>query len=133
MYLIDTNVLSELRRKSPIVLRWMRETELLHLYCSVISIGEIEKGVERRRRSDPEFAHHLSKWRDDLRAEYQDRTLTVTTEVALTWGRITAGRTRDTADALIAATALVHDLTLVTRNVKDFSDLPIAIVNPWDA
>jgi predicted nucleic acid-binding protein len=130
-FLLDTNVLSEARRKSPAVALWIKSTAGAARYCSVISLGEIEKGIEMRRRTDLDAAATLSAWRDRLRSEFDERILPVTTEIALAWGRIAAGRTRDTADALIAATALVHGLTLVTRNTRDFADLPLRLLDPW--
>lgn len=130
-FLIDTNVLSELRRQSPQVRGWMAATPGIRLYCSVISLGEIEKGIERRRKPDPDFAARLDLWLATLCQEFGDRALPVTADIALVWGRIAAGRSRDTADALIAATAIVHGLTLVTRNSRDFEDLPLTLVNPW--
>lgn len=131
MFLIDTNVLSELRRQAPPVRQWIEETQGLRLYCSVISLGEIEKGIERRRQPDPELAQRLELWLDGLCRNFGDRALPVTPEIAMAWGRIAAGRTRDIADALIAATAIVHGLTLVTRNTRDFEDLPLTLFNPW--
>jgi predicted nucleic acid-binding protein len=130
-FLLDTNVLSEARRKSPAVATWIKATAGAARYCSVVSLGEIEKGIEMRRRSDLEAAAILKAWRERLTIEFGERVLPVTAEIALAWGRIAAGRTRDTADALIAATALVHGLTLVTRNIRDFADLPLRVLDPW--
>lgn len=130
-FLLDTNVLSEARRKSPPVALWIRSTAGAARYCSVVSLGEIEKGIQMRRRSDLEAAAILKAWRERLTVEFGERVLPITTEIALAWGRIAAGRTRHTADALIAATALVHGLTLVTRNTRDFADLPLRLLDPW--
>lgn len=130
-FLLDTNVLSEARRKSPPVALWIRSTAGAARYCSVVSLGEIETGIQMRRRSDLEAAAILNTWRERLTVEFGERVLPITTEIALAWGRIAAGRTRDTADALIAATALVHGLTLVTRNTRDFADLPLKLLDPW--
>lgn len=130
-FLLDTNVLSEARRKSPAVSLWIKSTAGAARYCSVVSIGEIEKGIEMHRRTDPDAAAILKTWRERLTIEFGERVLPVTAEIALAWGRIAAGRTRDTADALIAATALIHGLILVTRNTRDFADLPLKLLDPW--
>lgn len=135
-YLIDTNVLSELRRKTPNagVVDWfsLRPPSTLHL--SVLTLGEIRKGIEavgdqRRRQA-------LTDWLEsDLPAFFTGRLLAVDQVVADRWGRLlaSAGRPLPAIDSLLAATALVHDLVLVTRNVKDFAGLPVSTFNPWSA
>ena len=133
-YLIDTNVLSELRRKSPNagVLEWCAQRPATTLYLSVLTLGEIRKGIEgvedeRRRQS-------LIDWLEtDLPAFFTGRILGIDVAVADRWGRLVAaaGRPLPAIDSLIAATALLHDLVLVTRNVKDFAGLPIQCFNPW--
>ena len=77
-------------------------------------------------------AAHLAEWLRKLRHDHDDRILAVTDEIAVEWGRIAAVRPRGDVDGLIAATAIVHDLILVTRNVKDFEDTEAAVINPWD-
>lgn len=136
-FLIDTNVLSEYAKPvpNPQVLLWFERTDPNALYASVITFGEILFGIEDlafgKRRSE------LELWlRDGLPRWFGARSLQVTNEIAARWGKLTAqakrrGLTLHTLDGLIAATALEHDLALVTRNVKDFDSLGCRIVNPW--
>jgi len=133
-YLLDTNVLSELRRKSPdpFVVEWFSERPAGLLYLSVLTLGEIRKGVEGvtdnlRRQS-------LIDWLEvDLPSFFTGRILVVDEAVADRWGWLiaSAGRPLPAIDSLLAATALEHDLVFVTRNVKDFAGLPIQVFNPW--
>lgn len=133
-YLIDTNVLSELRRKSPDpgVADWFSQRPPSRLYLSVLTLGEIRKGIEG---VDDEMRRQLLlDWLEtDLPAFFTGRILNVDGTVADRWGRLVAaaGRPLPAIDSLLAATALEHDLVLVTRNVKDFSGLPVQIFNPW--
>lgn len=133
MYLLDTNVISDARRGSPAVVAWLRSIEPTDIRFSVISFGEINSGIERQWAKDRIFAEHLLTWLNTLRSDYAERIIPVSLEISLEWGRISAGRSRGPADALIAATAIVHGLTLATRNTKDFEDLSMALVDPWSA
>ncbi|MEO5755680.1 MAG: type II toxin-antitoxin system VapC family toxin [Mesorhizobium sp.] len=132
MYLLDTNVVSDVQRRLPKPTAWLASIDPTSLNLSVITIGEIERGIVKQRKVDPERATRLDLWLRELRRDNADRILAITEEVALAWGRISAGRTRGSADALIAATALVHDLILVTRNVADFDDTGVTVLNPWE-
>jgi toxin FitB len=132
MYLVDTNIISEARRKSVPVVNWFRSVLPKDIHISVISFGEIKRGIELIARKDQVSHSHLQRWFETIQTEYQDRHKPITKEISLEWGRISVIRTRSDADALIAATAIVHNLTLVTRNIVDFSDLPIKLINPWD-
>ncbi|KPF68079.1 plasmid stabilization protein [Bosea sp. AAP35] len=132
MYLVDTNVLSEVRRKTPAAMSWMASVDPTAIYISVISLGEIMKGAEMQMHRDPQFSRRLLHWLDGLHEAYDNRILPITLDIAFAWGRIAAGRSRSAPDALLGATARIHDLTLVTRNVRDFWDIPIAVLNPWD-
>lgn len=132
MYLVDTNVLSEVRRKTPAAMSWMASVDPTAIYISVISLGEIMKGAEMQMDRDPLFSRRLLNWLDQLHEAYDDRILPVSLDIALAWGRIAAGRSCSTPDALLGATARNHNLVLVTRNIRDFWDLPIAVFNPWD-
>ncbi len=98
----------------------------------MITLGEIERGIVLIKRRDATAASILETWFQNIKREYAQSILPVSEDIAIEWGRISALRTRNIADALIAATAIVHNLTLVTRNVTDFSDLPIKLINPWD-
>lgn len=133
-YLLDTNVVSELVRSRPNarVVAWIDAlpTEALHL--SVLTIGEIRSGVERLR--DREKRERLRGWLEqDLPAWFEDRLLPVTVEIADRWGRLVAevGRQVAAIDSLLAATALHHDLRLVTRNTVDFRYPGLEVVDPW--
>ncbi len=131
MYLVDTNVLSEARRGTTAARDWLRSVDPETIYLSVITLGEIMKGIELRRRTDPRAAGSLRQWLDRLRRDHADRILPIGDEVALEWGRLAAERPRAMADALIAATAIVHRKTIVTRNTADFEETRVPVINPW--
>jgi len=131
MYLVDTNVLSEARRGRAEARDWLRSVDPNLVFLSVVTLGEIMKGIRLRARADSPAADALTRWLETLRVDHARRILPVGDEVALEWGRIAALRPRDMADGLIAATARVHRKTLVTRNVADFDDLDVTIVDPW--
>ena len=132
MYLVDTNVISEARRGTREAVDWLRAVQADSLYLSVITLGEIAKGIALKERQDRAAAAPLTAWLQGLRRNFASRILPVTDAIALEWGRIAAERSRGDADGLIAATAIVHDLVLVTRNVGDFEDTRVSLVNPWD-
>jgi predicted nucleic acid-binding protein len=133
MFLIDTNVISEARRKSPQAVTWLRQVAPGHVHLSVITLGEIMRGIALKQRTDPQAASHLAQWLHLLRVDHADHILPITDQIAVEWGRLAAQRPRGDADGLIAATARVHDLILVTRNVADFEDTGVSVINPWDA
>ena len=133
-YLLDTNVLSELRRKSPDpgVVSWFSQRPPATLHLSVLTLGEIRKGIESV--SDEVRRQALLDWLEtDLPTFFTGRILTVDGAVADRWGRLiaAAGRPLPAIDSLLAATAIEHDLVLVTRNAKDFARLPVQLFNPW--
>lgn len=135
-YLIDTNVLSELRRRQADaqVVAWVQARPRQSLYLSVLSLGEIRKGVEGV--ADAVFRQTLVDWLEvELPNYFLGRLLDIDAAVTDRWGRLqaSAGRTLPVIDGLLAATALRHDLTLVTRNIRDFDGLGLRVVNPWDA
>jgi toxin FitB len=131
MYLIDTNVVSEARRRAPPAVAWLRSAPSSAIYLSVLTLGEIAKGIALKERSDPQVAGRLAEWLQKLRHDFADRILPITDQIAMEWGRIAALRSRGDVDAQIAATAIVHGLILVTRNVADFEDTRVSIINPW--
>jgi toxin FitB len=133
MYLVDTNVVSEARRGSPAAVNWLRSVDPATIYLSALTLGEIMRGIALKLKSDPATAARLAEWLQRVRRDHADRILTITDQIALEWGRIGALRPRGDVDGLIAATSLVHDLILVTRNVGDFKDTGVTILNPWDA
>ncbi|HEY2051163.1 MAG TPA: type II toxin-antitoxin system VapC family toxin [Caulobacteraceae bacterium] len=132
MYLVDTNVLSEARRGRPEATAWLRSVDPDAVFLSVVTLGEVMKGISQKARSDAKAAASLHGWLDRLRTEHARRILPINDEIALEWGRIAAIRPRNMADALIAATAAVHHKILVTRNVADFEDLGVPLVDPWN-
>jgi toxin FitB len=119
MYLIDTNVVSDAEKRVPAPTQWLSAADPTLIYLSVVTLGEITRGITRIQSSAPQKAARLSAWFGELRRHNAERILPITEEIALAWGRLSADRNRDGADALIAATALVHDLIVVTRNVTD--------------
>ena len=138
-YLVDTNVPSELTREEPdeSVAAFLRSTGTSSLYLSVMTIGEICKGIAALPPSQKRTG--LQRWLDgSVRLWFADRILPVTEVIAERWGYLAAtakqqGMTLAVVDGVIAATALHHDLTIVTRNVKDFGGLGVEVFNPWDA
>jgi toxin FitB len=133
-YLLDTNVLSETRKRQPEadVANWIAATPTDRLHVSVLTLGEIEQGIVRvRGRGDRNQASALERWLRDVQAGFEDRVLPVTLPVAAAWGRQQYTRPLPVIDALLAATARVHDLTVVTRNVKDFELTGVQVLNPF--
>jgi predicted nucleic acid-binding protein len=134
-FLIDTNVISELRkgqRANPQVRRWFSRTKDDRMFLSVLVLGEIRRGIEIIRRRDAAAAAALERWLAGVLRVHADRILPVDAAVAEQWGRLdTAGRL-PVVDGLLAATALVHDLTLVTRNVKDVARTGVEVIDPFD-
>lgn len=131
MYLVDTNVLSEARRGSRQAVAWLRSVSPDAVYLSALTVGEIMRGVALKRKADPRTADRLEEWLQRLRRDHADRILPITDLIALEWGRIAALRPRGDVDGLIAATAIMHDLILVTRNVADFEDTRVSLFDPW--
>ena len=132
MYLIDTDVLSALRRRErfPEVAEWIARQRAADLYLSVVSIGEIERGIVRQQRSNPEFARTLAEWLDSIIALYGEHILGVNLASARRWGQLSARIGNDSADLLVAATALEHGLAVVTRNVRHFEPTGVTVLDP---
>ena len=133
-WLIDTNVISEVRRGTrchAAVAAWWASVDDRDLFLSVLSLGEIRKGCEAVRPRDAGRAAMLERWLADIAAAFGSRVLGVDDKVAHAWGRMSAARTVPVIDALLAATALVHDLTLVTRNTGDVEGLGGKVLNPF--
>lgn len=133
MILLDTVVLSELHKAAPApsVVKWLTDFRGDELFISVVSLGEIQRGIERKRVSDPAFAESLSRWIEDLLRFYTDRILPVTPAIARRWGVLSAQLGNDGADLIIAATALTHDLQVATRNVRHFLPTGAEVINPF--
>ncbi|MGW6200158.1 PIN domain-containing protein [Kribbella sp. NPDC055110] len=132
-FLLDTNVVSELRKKSPDsgVVDWLKSVKSAQLYLSVLVVGEIKQGVERLATRDPERAAAIDDWLQRLVRGYSDRIVPVSLEVAEAWGRLNATGPLPLADGLMAATALVHDWTFVTRNTADVERTGVRLLNPF--
>ena len=134
-YLLDTNVVSELRktdRADPKVLAWFERVEESQLFLSVLVLGQIRRGIEKARRTDLPKARALEQWLNGLERGYAERLLPVTAAVAAWWGRLSAIRPISTVDRLLAATGLVHNLTLVTRNAPDIAHTGVRLLNPFE-
>ncbi len=134
MFLLDTDVLSALRRRdrNPEMVRWLETQRTADLYLSIVTVGEIERGIAQQQRRDPSFAQELARWLDRVLAWYGDRILLVDTATARRWGQLSAALGHDGADLLIAATALERGLTVVTRNVRHFERTGVPVTNPFE-
>lgn len=139
MFILDTNVISELRKAGDgkadaNVVAWLSSVDAGTLYLSAITLMEIELGVLRIERRDPVQGARLRAWVDHrILPEFADRTLSVDLAVALRCAPLHVPDPRPERDAFIAATALVHGMTIVTRNLADFAPIGVPLVNPWDA
>ena len=133
--LLDTNVISEIRKRQSDahVQAWFATVEARELYLSVLVLGEIQQGIDRLRARDVAQARALTSWLDRLRSGFADRVMPVTLDVALTWGRLNAERTLPVVDGLLAATAITHDWTLVTRDDHQVADTGVRLLNPFTA
>ena len=133
-FLIDTNILAELRKRERGnlgVRRWYAGVGESEIYISVIVLGEIRRGVELLRRRDQVAAESLEAWLSRLRVSLGDRLLPVTEAITDCWGRLGIPDPIPVADGLLAATALVHDLTLVTRDTRDVERSGARLLNPF--
>lgn len=133
-YLLDTNVISELRkgqRCDPGVASWFADVSSGEVYLSALTIGEIRKGIENLRRRDQPRAEALEAWLHELLEAHSDRILPIDEVIAELWGRFNVPDTLPVLDSLLAATASVHGLTLVTRNLKDVQRTGVDCLNPF--
>lgn len=134
MYLLDTNVISETVKKkpNPNVLRWLSSVDSHQLALSVLTLGEIRKGVERL--TEHAKKQQITRWLEvDLVAHFAERIIAIDEKVADKWGYLCSHHNLPAVDSLIAASALVYNLKLVTRNTKDFSSiLELELINPWE-
>ncbi len=134
--LLDTNVVSELRkgdRTNPRVRAWFESVDDTDLRLSVLVVGELRRGIERVRAKDAKQAVALERWLQRLTREHADRILPVDRRVAEQWGRFSAERSASPVDVLMAATAFVHELVLVTRNTSHVAWTGVACMNPFES
>jgi predicted nucleic acid-binding protein len=136
-YLLDTNVVSESEqsRPNPAVMDWLGARDESNVYLSALTIGEIRRGIEMLVSGKKKT--HLRNWLDGIRTTFNGRILSISESTFEVWGRMFArfekqGLKRPIFDSLLEATALEHDLILVTRNVKNFRDSSVTILNPWE-
>jgi hypothetical protein len=133
-YLLDTNVISELRkgkRSDPRVAAWFATIGDDEVFLSVLTVGELRQGIERIRRRDIKRAADLNRWLRTTVETYQDRILAIDRAIAEEWGRMNVPDPLPVIDGLLAATAKVHGLTLATRNTKDIAHTGVTFLNPF--
>lgn len=134
-YLVDTNVISEVQKGSRAnsnVSTWWKSTDSSDLFLSVVVIGEIYRGIERLALTDPNRGQEFFDWIQEVIGAFEGRILGIDLESAIIWGKLTSGRSIPLADALLAATALSRNMTLITRNTRDIHDTGVRYVNPFE-
>lgn len=134
MYLLDTNVVSALRRpnRHPAPTLWLKSQRPSDVYLSVVTLAEIERGIAQQVLRNPDFARDLAQWVERTLAWFADRILPVDVATARRWGRLSADIGNQDVDLLIAATALEHGLIVVTRNIRHFQPTGVTVLNPFD-
>jgi hypothetical protein len=133
--LIDTNVASELRKAGaahPQFIAWSTRVDRSTMFLSVLVVGEIRRGIENLRHKDPKQAQTLDVWIGRVVASFDGRILPVTQEIAETWGRLSVPDKLPVIDGLLAATAIAHNLILVTRNTRDVARTGVRMLNPFE-
>jgi hypothetical protein len=125
--------LSELRKRTPdpAVLNWLAQQQDTSRFLSVVSLGEIERGIEKQHVVNTPFATELSQWLETLQTLYAERILPVTPPIARRWGALSAQLGNDSVDLLMASTAMVHGLAVVTRNTRHFAPTGVRVLNPF--
>lgn len=132
-YLLDTDILSAIRRKhrDPNLEKWLRSLNSIDVFLSVVTLGEVERGIILQRRTNPEFAADLERWLDTFLLSYEQRILPLTLSIARRWGQLSGELGHNNADLMIAATALEHNLTVATRNTRHFEPTQVTLINPY--
>lgn len=132
-YLLDTDILSAIRRKQrdQNLEKWLHSINSLDVYLSVVTIGEVERGIIQQRRVNPTFAEDLQRWLDTILQRYEQRILPLSVSVARRWGQLSGELGHNSADLMIAATALEHNLTVATRNTRHFEPTQVSLINPY--
>jgi len=135
-FLLDTNIISEIRKRNrahPNVARWVARTPVEEIGTSVLVLAEIRRGIELKRRSDAEQAKHLDRWFSQMRTRLGDRVLPVDEPIAEAWGLLGIPAPLPLIDGLLAATAKVYGLTLVTRNIAHIAAAGVSLLDPFTA
>jgi toxin FitB len=133
-FLLDTNIISEIRKRDrahPNVVRWVARTPVAEIGTSVLVLAEIRHGIELKRRNDPEQAKSLDRWFSQMRTRLGDRVFPIDEPVAEAWALLGIPDPLPLIDGLLAATAKVHGLTLVTRNIADFAVVGVSLLDPF--
>ena len=133
-FLLDTNVISEIRKRErahPNVAQWVSQTPVKDIGTSVVVLAEIRRGIELKRRNDPEQAEVFDRWFAQMRTRLGDRVLTIDEPIAEAWALLSVPDPLPLIDELLAATAKVHGLTLVTRNIADVARTGVSILDPF--
>ena len=133
-FLLDTNVISEIRKRDrahPNVIRWVARTPVEEIGTSVLVLGEIRRGIELKRRSDPEQAKSLDQWFSHMRTRLGDRVLPIDEPVVEAWALLGIPNPLPLIDSLLAATSKVHGLTLVTHNIADIAVAGVSLLDPF--
>jgi hypothetical protein len=132
-YLLDTDILSAIRRKQsdPNLEKWLHSIQSADVYLSVVTLGEVERGISQQRRNNPEFAEDLERWLDTILLKYEQRILPLSVSIARRWGKLSGELGHTSADLMIAATALEHNLTVATRNTRHFEPTQVSLINPY--
>jgi predicted nucleic acid-binding protein len=135
MYLLDIDVLSELRKRkrNPGVVGWIGAVAEADLHLSAVTIAEIERGIERQRKLDPAFANELADWLEFTLRAFGERILPVSVSIARRWGRLAAKIGNAELDLAVAATGLEHGLTVVTGNTRHFERTGVPLLDPFHA
>ena len=133
MYLLDTDVVSALRRpeRHPAPSQWLESQRVSDIYLSVVTLAELERGIGRQLRPNPDFARDLAQWLERILTWFANRIISVDVAAARRWGRLSAELGHENPDLIIAATALERGLTVVTRNVRHFEPTGVNVLNPF--
>jgi predicted nucleic acid-binding protein len=132
-YLLDTDIPSAIRRKQrdPNLEKWLHSINSAEVFLSVVTLGEVERGITQQRRINPVFAEDLERWLDTILLRYEQRILPLSVNIARRWGQLSGELGHSSADLMIAATALEHKLTVATRNTRHFEPTQVPLINPY--
>ena len=133
-YLLDTNIVSEFRKskRNEQVIDFVKGRDPRRVFISVMTMGELRRGAEKPRLTNPAYSKMLHEWVDEIEFTYAQQILPIDLLTARIWGELSSTRSRPIVDTLLAATSIANNLTLVTRNVIDVRDIPLKVLNPWN-